>query len=55
MSNKFHDSHVYVCRRTVLDALERKSRLESFREDFFPWLCKLQYQMTRRDKYGRGA
>jgi translation initiation factor eIF-2B subunit gamma len=55
MSNKFLDSHVYVCRRAVLEVLEQKSRLDSFRGDFLPWLCKLQYQATRRDKYGRGS
>ncbi|KDQ57545.1 hypothetical protein JAAARDRAFT_35255 [Jaapia argillacea MUCL 33604] len=52
LSTKFQDSHVYVCRRSVLDALGQKHHLESFREEFIPWLCKLQYQSTKREKYG---
>lgn len=54
MSSNFQDSHVYVCRRSVLDALQEKKHLDSFREEFIPWLCKVQYQRTRREKYGRG-
>ncbi|KAH9929545.1 UDP-3-O-glucosamine N-acyltransferase [Epithele typhae] len=51
LSSNFRDSHVYVCKRTVLDALSQKEHLDSFREEFIPWLCKPQYQRTRREKY----
>ncbi|KAG6813320.1 hypothetical protein H0H92_012133 [Tricholoma furcatifolium] len=53
LSSAYQDSHVYVCRRTVLDALHEKRHFDSFREDFLPWLLKIQYQRTRRRKYGR--
>ncbi|KII92286.1 hypothetical protein PLICRDRAFT_172390 [Plicaturopsis crispa FD-325 SS-3] len=53
LSSNLQDSHVYVCRRCVLDALQEKSHLDSFREEFIPWLCKVQYQRTKREKYGR--
>ncbi|TBU31643.1 UDP-3-O-glucosamine N-acyltransferase [Dichomitus squalens] len=52
LSSSFRDSHVYVCKRTVLDALSEKAHLDSIREEFIPWLCKPQYQRTRREKYG---
>ncbi|EGN99903.1 hypothetical protein SERLA73DRAFT_180193 [Serpula lacrymans var. lacrymans S7.3] len=52
LSSKFHDSHVYVCKRAVLDVLLQKHHFDSLREDFFPWLCKIQYQNTKRIKYG---
>ncbi|KAI6101139.1 nucleotide-diphospho-sugar transferase [Pisolithus sp. B1] len=52
MSSKMQDSHVYVCKRQVLGVLQQKGDFESLREDFFPWLCKLQYQKTRHAKYG---
>lgn len=52
LSSKFQDSHVYVCKREILDLLQLKSKFDSLREDFFPWLCKLQYQNTRSAKYG---
>ncbi|KAI6008581.1 UDP-3-O-glucosamine N-acyltransferase [Pisolithus marmoratus] len=52
VSSKLQDSHVYVCKREVLGVLQQKSEFESLREDFFPWLCKLQYQQTRHAKYG---
>ncbi|GLB37163.1 putative nucleotidyl transferase [Lyophyllum shimeji] len=51
MSSAFQDSHVYVCRRSVLDALHEKRHFDSFREEFLPWLLKVQYQRTRRRKY----
>jgi translation initiation factor eIF-2B subunit gamma len=54
LSCNFQDSHVYVCRRSVLDALHEKQHFDSFREEFLPWLCKIQYQRTRREKYARG-
>lgn len=52
----FIDSHVYVCRRAVLDLIvDRAKQFESFREDFIPWLCKLQYQRRRREKFTAGT
>lgn len=48
------DSHVYICRRVVLDALHKKAHFDSFKEEFFPWLCKLQYQRSKRTRYGHG-
>ncbi|KAG9316531.1 UDP-3-O-glucosamine N-acyltransferase [Chiua virens] len=53
LSSRLQDSHVYVCKHEILDALQRKTELDSLREDFFPWLCKVQYQATKRSKYGR--
>lgn len=55
LSSSFQDSHVYVCRRSVLDVLHEKTHFDSFREEFIPWLCKIQYQRTRREKYGHGS
>src|ERR1700735_1934754 len=55
ISSRFQDSHVYVCRRTVLDVLQQKPHMDSFREEFFPWLCRVQYQRTKREKYQRGT
>ena len=48
------DSHVYACRRRVLDVLQEKASFDSIREEFIPWLCKPQYQRTKQEKYGRG-
>ncbi|KAL1751673.1 nucleotide-diphospho-sugar transferase [Schizophyllum commune] len=53
LSASFTDSHVYVCKRSVLDALVEKPLFESFREDFLPWLCKVQYQRAKRRKWGQ--
>ncbi|KAF8482840.1 UDP-3-O-glucosamine N-acyltransferase [Russula ochroleuca] len=53
LSSKYTDSHVYVCKRSVLDVLHHRSMFDSFREEFLPWLCKIQYQKTKREKYGR--
>ncbi|KAJ3997526.1 UDP-3-O-glucosamine N-acyltransferase [Lentinula boryana] len=52
LSNRYQDSHVYVCRRSILDLLHEKKHFDSFREEFIPWLCKIQYQRTKREKYG---
>ncbi|TFK54400.1 UDP-3-O-glucosamine N-acyltransferase [Heliocybe sulcata] len=52
LSSSLQDSHVYVCRRSVLDALAQKPTYDSLREEFFPWLCKVQYQRTKRERYG---
>lgn len=51
LSSKLLDSHVYVCKCGVLDLLAQKTRFDSLREDFFPWLCKVQYQSTKQAKY----
>ncbi|KAJ7502721.1 UDP-3-O-glucosamine N-acyltransferase [Mycena galericulata] len=51
LSSNLQDSHVYVCKRSVLDVLQEKHHFDSFREEFLPWLCKIQYQRTKRQKY----
>ncbi|KAF7315369.1 UDP-3-O-[3-hydroxymyristoyl] glucosamine N-acyltransferase [Mycena indigotica] len=51
LSSNLQDSHVYVCKRSVLDLLNEKRHFDSFREEFLPWLCKVQYQRTKRQKY----
>ncbi|KAF9262184.1 UDP-3-O-glucosamine N-acyltransferase [Marasmius fiardii PR-910] len=53
LSTKFQDSHVYVCRRSVLDLLHEKQHFDSLREEFMPWLCKIQYQRLKQEKYAR--
>jgi translation initiation factor eIF-2B subunit gamma len=53
LSSAFQDSHVYVCRRYVLDLLHEKQQFTSLREDFFPWLCTVQYQQVKRARYGQ--
>ena len=44
VSTTLEDSHVYVCKRAVLELLNDKPKFTSLREDFLPWLCKLQYR-----------
>ncbi|KAK7057263.1 UDP-3-O-glucosamine N-acyltransferase [Favolaschia claudopus] len=51
LSSNQQDSHVYVCKRSVLDVLQEKHHFDSFREEFLPWLCKVQYQRAKREKY----
>ncbi|KAJ7287648.1 UDP-3-O-glucosamine N-acyltransferase [Mycena rebaudengoi] len=51
LSSNLQDSHVYVCKRSILDALQEKRHFDSFREEFLPWLCKVQYQRTKRQRY----
>jgi translation initiation factor eIF-2B subunit gamma len=53
LSSAFQDSHVYVCRRYVLDLLHEKQQFTSLREEFFPWLCTIQYQRVKRARYGQ--
>ncbi|KAH9485327.1 putative translation initiation factor eIF-2B subunit gamma [Psilocybe cubensis] len=53
LSASLKDSHVYVCRRYVLDLLHEKPHFLSLKEEFFPWLCKLQYRRSKRVKYGK--
>ncbi|EJU04099.1 nucleotide-diphospho-sugar transferase [Dacryopinax primogenitus] len=52
MTNRLTDSHVYVFRRSVFDLLQQKDEISSVREQLVPFLCKLQYQPRRREKYG---
>ncbi|EKM80890.1 hypothetical protein AGABI1DRAFT_37002 [Agaricus bisporus var. burnettii JB137-S8] len=54
LSLNFQDSHVYVCRRSLLGLLQEKTQFDSFREEFIPWLCKIQSQRLKRRKYGPG-
>ncbi|KDR75446.1 hypothetical protein GALMADRAFT_227095 [Galerina marginata CBS 339.88] len=51
LSSSLEDSHVYVCRRPVLDLLNEKPHFQSLREEFLPWLCKIQYRRSKRTKY----
>lgn len=56
LTTKLVDAHVYVCRHAVLEALQlKKDRLDSIREEFLPWLCKVATHRTKQRKYGRGA
>ncbi|KAJ8507914.1 hypothetical protein ONZ45_g9758 [Pleurotus djamor] len=51
LSGSYQDSHVYVCKNSVIEVLQRKEHFDSFREEFLPWLCKVQYSRTKREKY----
>jgi len=51
LSSHLQDSHVYVCKRSVVEVLLEKNQFDSFREEFLPWLCKVQYQRTKRQRY----
>ncbi|CAK5281460.1 unnamed protein product [Mycena citricolor] len=51
LSSNVQDSHVYICKRSVLDVLHEKEHFDSFREEFLPWLCKVQYQRGKRQRY----
>ncbi|KAJ7072401.1 UDP-3-O-glucosamine N-acyltransferase [Mycena amicta] len=55
LTSNLQDSHVYVCKRSVLDVLQEKRHFDSFREEFLPWLCKVQYQRAKRQKYEPGS
>ena len=55
LSANLQDAHVYVFRRAVLEILAGKPRFQSLREEFFPWLCALQYHRGKRLKYKDGA
>jgi translation initiation factor eIF-2B subunit gamma len=54
MTASLQDSHVYICKRSVLDALQLKTHFDSFKDEFFPWLCKIHRHRLRREKYGHG-
>lgn len=54
LSSSLQDSHVYVCRRSVLDLLHIKRHFDGFRQEFLPWLCRVQYQRAKREKYKHG-
>ncbi|GJJ06382.1 hypothetical protein Clacol_000573 [Clathrus columnatus] len=51
IATRFADSHIYVCRRSILTVLALKPTLESFREDFLPFLCKTQYRKGKRFRW----
>ncbi|KAG8782483.1 hypothetical protein FRC12_020773 [Ceratobasidium sp. 428] len=51
-TTRYLDSHVYVLRRSVLGALKQHSGLLSFREEVLPWLCKLGYRKSKRERWG---
>lgn len=51
ISQSLVDSHVYVCKRSVLDLLHKKDQYDSFREEFLPWLCKIQHSQAKRERY----
>ncbi|KAK7692711.1 hypothetical protein QCA50_004344 [Cerrena zonata] len=53
LSANLQDAHVYLFRKSVLDVLKEKTRFDSIREDFIPWLCTPQYHPRKRNKYGR--
>ncbi|EJD02568.1 UDP-3-O-glucosamine N-acyltransferase [Fomitiporia mediterranea MF3/22] len=55
LSTRLVDAHVYVCRHAVLDALQmhEKRHIDSFREEFLPWLCKVHTHRTKRTKYSK--
>ncbi|KIY63067.1 UDP-3-O-glucosamine N-acyltransferase [Cylindrobasidium torrendii FP15055 ss-10] len=56
LSSRFRDSHIYVCKRGVLDLLcAAHQDFESLREEFFPWLCKLGRSKRRRAQYADAA
>lgn len=55
LSSSLEDSHVYIFRRSVLDLLHQKPHFSSLREEFLPWLCKIQYQHSKRLKYTQGS
>ncbi|CAE6462552.1 unnamed protein product [Rhizoctonia solani] len=51
-TTRYQDSHVYVLRRSVLGILREHPGLLSFREEVLPWLCKLGYRKSKRDRWG---
>ncbi|KAF8322193.1 hypothetical protein DL93DRAFT_2072048 [Clavulina sp. PMI_390] len=53
LTRRFLDSHVYIVRHVVLELINQRESLESFKEDFLPWVCKLPYRKSHRKKYLR--
>ncbi|KAG8912800.1 hypothetical protein FRC00_003765 [Tulasnella sp. 408] len=51
-TTRYLESHVYVFRRTVLDLLAERTDLSSIKEELIPWLCRTQYRVAARRKYG---
>ncbi|CAE6360565.1 unnamed protein product [Rhizoctonia solani] len=51
-TTRYLDSHVYVLRRSVLGILKEHPGLLSFREEVLPWLCKLGYRKSKRERWG---
>ena len=51
-TTRYLDSHVYALRRSVLGLLREHDGLLSFREEVLPWLCKLAYRKSKRERWG---
>ncbi|CEL62112.1 putative translation initiation factor eIF-2B subunit gamma OS=Schizosaccharomyces pombe (strain 972 / ATCC 24843) GN=tif223 PE=1 SV=2 [Rhizoctonia solani AG-1 IB] len=51
-TTRYLDSHVYVLRRSILEILREHPGLLSFREEVLPWVCKLGYRKSKRDRWG---
>ncbi|EUC60644.1 UDP-3-O-[3-hydroxymyristoyl] glucosamine N-acyltransferase [Rhizoctonia solani AG-3 Rhs1AP] len=51
-TTRYLDSHVYILRRSVLGILREHPGLLSFREEVLPWLCKLGYRKSKRERWG---
>ncbi|KAJ1304956.1 hypothetical protein OPQ81_006088 [Rhizoctonia solani] len=51
-TTRYLDSHVYVLRKSVFGVLREHPGLLSFREEVLPWLCKLGYRRSKRDRWG---
>lgn len=54
LTRRFLDSHVYIVRHAVLGLLKNRPNLESFKDDFLPWVCKLPHRKSHRTKYADG-
>ncbi|KAB5591291.1 UDP-3-O-[3-hydroxymyristoyl] glucosamine N-acyltransferase [Ceratobasidium theobromae] len=52
-TTRYLDSHVYVLRRSILGILREHPGLLSFREEVLPWLCKLGYRRSKRDRWAQ--
>ncbi|KIY44316.1 hypothetical protein FISHEDRAFT_51520 [Fistulina hepatica ATCC 64428] len=51
LSINYVDAHVYVCRNAVIDLLLDRTVFDSFKHEFLPWLCQLQYSRRKMAKY----
>ncbi|CAE6479701.1 unnamed protein product [Rhizoctonia solani] len=51
-TTRYLDSHVYVLRRSALGILREHPGFLSFREEVLPWLCKLGYRRSKRERWG---
>lgn len=52
LSNRLQDSGVYACHRSILEILPKKTSFSSFRREFVPWLCKINYQGRSKLRVG---